>query len=80
MQRLRKKIAKDAGPLKGIQAARVSDALQGAGITEEMAKQCHEAVASGKVLVAMNVDPKYARPHAKCSRTIPPGSSRNSVP
>ena len=57
---LGKKIAKDAGPLKGIQAARVSDALQGAGITEEMAKQCHEAVSGGQVLVAMNVDPKYA--------------------
>jgi hypothetical protein len=58
---LRKKFAKDAGPLKGIQAERVSDALQRVGITEEMAKQCYEAVAGGKVLVAMNVDPKYAQ-------------------
>ncbi len=58
---LRKKFAKDAGPLKGVQAARVADALQGAGIPQEMAKECHEAVAGGKVLVAMNVDPKYAQ-------------------
>ena len=58
---LRAKIAKDVGPLQGITPAHLADALQKAGIPQENAKQCHDAITNGKVLVAMKVDPKYAQ-------------------
>jgi CO dehydrogenase/acetyl-CoA synthase epsilon subunit len=56
---LRDKIAKDAGPLKGMKPAQVSGGLKRTGVSAAIAQQCLDAVKHGKVLVAMQVDPKY---------------------
>ncbi len=56
---MRDKIAQDAGPLKGVKPAQVSGALKTAGKPESIAQQCLDAIKQGKVLVAMDVDPKY---------------------
>jgi hypothetical protein len=56
---LKKKIAPDAGPLKGVMAAQLSGALQKAGISQDQIQRCEAAVAQGKAVVAMKVDPKY---------------------
>lgn len=56
---LRDKIAKDTGPLKGAKPAQLADALKKAGASDASLPRATEAVKSGKVLVAMKVDPKY---------------------
>ncbi len=55
----RDKIAKDTGPLQGAKPARLAGALKKAGAPAEVTSRAADAVKSGKVLVAMNVDPKY---------------------
>ncbi|MGE5073482.1 MAG: hypothetical protein ACM3MF_08650 [Anaerolineae bacterium] len=55
----RKKIAPDAGPLKVAVPAKLPNTLIAAGHTNDVAERSKEAVQAGKVLVAMNVDPKY---------------------
>jgi hypothetical protein len=54
-------IAKDVGPLQGMQAAKIHDALAQAGVSQDAARRCSDAVASGKVLVAMKVDDKLQK-------------------
>ncbi len=56
---LRDKIAQDTGPLKGLKPAQLPDALKKAGKSKGTAQHCSDAVHDGKVLVVMNVDPKY---------------------
>src|SRR5512138_1058927 len=56
---LRDKIAKDTGPLKGVAPAQASNSLKSAGVSADAAQKCQEAVKSGKVVIAMKVDPKY---------------------
>ncbi len=54
----RDKIAKDTGPLKGTKPAQLAHNLKDAAIAPALAQQCSDAVKSGKVLVAMKVDPQ----------------------
>ena len=56
---LRDKIAADTGPLRGVRAQKLSSALQSAGVSPDSAKRCAQAVADGKAVVTMKVDPKY---------------------
>jgi len=56
---LRNKIAKDAGPLQGMKPEKLSDALRKAGISQDHAQHCSDAVTHSKVVVAMKTDPKY---------------------
>jgi hypothetical protein len=51
--RLRKKIAKDSGPLKGVHYNQIAARLAQAGLDAQDAQRYQEAVAQGKVLVAM---------------------------
>lgn len=43
----------DAGPLKGIQPDSLIDRLSGLGLSQEKIQNCSDAVAQGKVLVAL---------------------------
>ncbi len=56
-QKLRDKIAKDKGPLKGLQYDQISTRLTKAGLSAQDAQAYQNAVAQGKVLVAMNTTP-----------------------
>jgi hypothetical protein len=56
---LRNKIAQDTGPLKGVLPAQLSSGLNKASIAKDAAQRCTDAVKQGKVVVAMQVDPKY---------------------
>ncbi len=56
--KLRKAIAKDRGPLKGANLSNVSNKLIQAGLSAQEAQLYTEAVAQGKVLVAMTVPPE----------------------
>ena len=56
---MRDKIARDAGPLKGTKPPQLSKALKKAGRSADITQQCYDAISQGKVLVAMDVDPKY---------------------
>ncbi len=56
---LRNKIAQDSGPLKGVDVARLESSLKRSGFPTNVVKKASDAVAHGKVLVAMTVDPKY---------------------
>ena len=58
---LKNKIAQDVGPLQGIQPAQISGALQKAGTNQANAKRCQDAIAKGKAVIAMKVDPKYSQ-------------------
>jgi hypothetical protein len=55
----RNKIAKDLGPLKGIEMDKLEKTLIKLGLSNEGAGSCNAAVINGKVLVVMNVDEKY---------------------
>ncbi len=55
----RDKIAKDTGPLKGAKPAQLAGVLKKVGASAASTPRAVDAVKSGKVLVAMNVDPKY---------------------
>lgn len=55
---LRNKIAKDTGPLKGMQPTQMQAALS-ANLSHDALQRGMQAVNNGKVLVAMKVDPKY---------------------
>ena len=56
--RQRKAIAKEGGPLKGATLGTLADRLVEAGLPAEDARLCRNAVAEGKVLVAMAVPPE----------------------
>ncbi len=57
---LKNKIAPDAlGPLKGVMAPQLGSALQTAGLPKDSIQQCEDAVAQGKAVVVMKIDPKY---------------------
>ncbi len=53
----RNAIAKDAGPLKGVTAATLAAALGRAGLSNADAQAYVQAVAQGKVLVAVRTPP-----------------------
>ncbi len=55
----RDKITKDTGPLKGVKPAQLTRSLKKAGVLPDPMQRAADAVQNGKVLVAMNVDPKY---------------------
>ncbi len=56
-QSLRDKIAKDAGPLKGVRYDQISARLVQAGLSAQEAAAYQNAVAQGKVLAALNITP-----------------------
>lgn len=56
-QKLRNKIAKDKGPLKGLRYDQIAAHLTQAGLSAQEAQVYQDAVAQGKVLVAMNTAP-----------------------
>ncbi len=56
-QKLRSRIAKDAGPLKGVHHDRIYAYLVQAGLSEPQARAYQEAVEQGKVLAAMETTP-----------------------
>ena len=53
--KMRNKIAKDVGPLKGVPPDKISAKLLKAGLTNPQVKLCTDALAQSKALVAMNV-------------------------
>jgi hypothetical protein len=55
----RDKIAKDLGPLKGVGLKKLEKELINLGMSKEGTGTCLEAIASGKVLVVMNVVDEY---------------------
>lgn len=55
----RDKIAKDLGPLKGVELKKLEKTLIKLGLSKEGADICNEAIANGKVLVVMNVVDEY---------------------
>ena len=59
----RRAIAPDGGPLKGADLSTLPDRLRQAGLPAPDAQRCSEAVAGGKVLIALAVPPK-AQPAA----------------
>ncbi len=56
-QKLRDKIIKASGPLKGVNYSQVYTRLVKAGLSGEDARVYQDALAKGKVLVAMNISP-----------------------
>ncbi len=56
-QKLRNKIAKDTGPLKGVQSNQVSARLVQARLSAQDAQTYQNAVNQGKVLAAMKTAP-----------------------
>ncbi len=56
-QKLRDKIAKDTGPLKGVRSDQVYATLVRAGLSGPDAQVYQDAVALGKVLAAMKTTP-----------------------
>lgn len=56
-KKLHDKITKDAGPLKGAHYDQISARLEKAGLSAPEAQAYQNAVAQGKVLVAMNTTP-----------------------
>ena len=56
-QKLRDKIAKDTGPLKGVRYEQISARLIQAGLSAQDAQAYQNAVAQGKVLAAMKTSP-----------------------
>ncbi len=56
---LRDRIAQDTGPLKGVLPTKLAPAWKKAGASKDVAQKCSDAISQGKILVAMNVDPKY---------------------
>ena len=55
----RNKITQDTGPLKGVKPAQLMGGLKRAGILPDTSQRTADALKSGKVVVAMDVDPKY---------------------
>ncbi len=56
---LRDKIAKDTGPLVHAAPAELGAGLRALGTADEAARRAQDAVDNDKVVVAMDVDPKY---------------------
>ncbi len=54
----RNALAHDTGPLKGARVTTLAARLAGTGLSPEAAAHCRDAVAAGKVLVAMKVPPE----------------------
>jgi hypothetical protein len=59
----RNAIAKDLGPLKGVDSKKLEKALIKLGLSKEGIAGCREAIIKGKVLVVMNVADEF-RPAA----------------
>ncbi len=59
-QKLRDKVAKDTGPLKGVRYDQISARLLQAGLDAQDAQAYQDAVAQGKVLAAMKTAPDVA--------------------
>jgi hypothetical protein len=57
---LRDKIAKDAGPLKGVTPSQLKEKLKMLGVNEKTIGQCVNAIKEGKILILMNVDSQYS--------------------
>ncbi len=55
----RDKIAKDLGPLQGVELKKLDEALIKAGMSEEGAGKCRDSITNGQVLVVMNVAEEY---------------------
>ncbi len=62
--KLSKAVGMDGGPLKGVRPKSVVEALTRAGVSEENAKVCDEAIVQGKILLVMTVADEY-RPAAE---------------
>ncbi len=58
--KLQRKIAKDTGPLKGVQSNQISARLAQAGLSAQDAQAYQDAVAQGKVLAVMKTAPDTA--------------------
>jgi hypothetical protein len=56
---LRNRIAKDLGPLRGVELKDLENTLTGFGLSQETAVSCNQAVLNGKVLVVMKIEEKY---------------------
>jgi hypothetical protein len=56
-QKLRDKIAKDTGPLKGVHYGQITARLIKAGLSAQDAQAYQDAVEQGKVLAAMKTTP-----------------------
>ncbi len=56
---LRDKIANDTGPLIHAAPTEVAAALRALGTAVDVARRAQEAVNNDKVVIAMDVDPKY---------------------
>ncbi len=52
-QKLRDTIANDAGPFKGLAVNNLASALAQAGLSKQDVQTCSDAVAQGKVLIAI---------------------------
>ncbi len=59
-QKLRDKVAKDKGPLKGVKYNQISARLVKAGLDQQDAQAYQDAVAQGKVLAVMKAAPETA--------------------
>ncbi len=59
-QKLRNKIAKDTGPLKGVRFDQLAERLVKVGLSEQDAQAYQAAVAQGKVLAVMKTTPDVA--------------------
>jgi hypothetical protein len=55
----RNAIAKDLGPLKGVDLKKLEKALIKLGLSKEGIADCKKAIINGKVLVVMNVPDEY---------------------
>ena len=55
----RNKIAKDAGPLKGVLPMQTAMSLKATGAPPDAVQRAQDAIKNGKVVVAMKIDPKY---------------------
>ena len=60
----RNAVARDRGPLKGATMKNLAGRLIQAGLSEDKAKLCTDALAQGQVLIAMAVSPE-SEPAAK---------------
>jgi hypothetical protein len=57
----RNAIAKDVGPLKGIEVNKVIESLVKLKVSKKNAEICHEAIIKGKILVVMNIASEYSQ-------------------
>ena len=60
-QKLRDRVAKDTGPLKGVRYNQISKVLVQAGLRAPEAQAYQDALAQGKVLAAMDAAPDLVK-------------------